>query len=273
MSALPEFLVFALVGAAAQLVDGALGMAYGVTSAGLLLGLGMPPVMASASVHYAETFTCGASGLSHLAAGNVRRRLFLALAIPGVVGALLGVWLAVQLPTSWMRIALTPYLLGMGLFLLLRGAKRPGERTEPPRGTSLLGAVAGSNLAKHDRGTGATLGAVAGAATGSYVGCKMQRDRQAQEAYGYGPGYEAAQPATYVAHGLRLSGQISPAAYVRDGGTFVAASTVNLRGAPTTSARRVGQLRAGERFQAMARVRDSDWILVGQGGVGPRRDR
>ena len=70
MSALPEFLVFAIVGAAAQLVDGALGMAYGVTSAGLLLGLGMPPVMASASVHYAETFTCGASRLSHLAAGN-----------------------------------------------------------------------------------------------------------------------------------------------------------------------------------------------------------
>ncbi|MEW9624751.1 sulfite exporter TauE/SafE family protein [Rhodanobacter geophilus] len=143
MSALPEFLVFALVGAAAQLVDGALGMAYGVTSAGLLLGLGMPPVMASASVHYAETFTCGASGLSHLLAGNVRKRLFLALAIPGVVGALLGVWLAVQLPASWMRIALTPYLLGMGLFLLLRGAKRPGGRTEPPRGTSILGAAAG----------------------------------------------------------------------------------------------------------------------------------
>ncbi|HKR76245.1 MAG TPA: sulfite exporter TauE/SafE family protein [Rhodanobacter sp.] len=143
MSALPEFLTFAVVGALAQLVDGALGMAYGVTSAGLLLGLGMPPVMASASVHYAETFTCGASGLSHLAAGNVRRRLFLALAIPGVIGALLGVWLAVHLPASWMRIALTPYLLGMGVFLLLRSAKHPGERTEPPRGTSLLGAAAG----------------------------------------------------------------------------------------------------------------------------------
>lgn len=143
MSHLPEFLVFALVGAAAQLVDGALGMAYGVTSAGLLLGLGMPPVMASASVHYAETFTCGASGLSHLLAGNVRRRLFLALAIPGALSALLGVWLAVHLPASWLRIALTPYLLGMGLFLLLRGARRPGERTEPPRGTPLLGAAAG----------------------------------------------------------------------------------------------------------------------------------
>lgn len=143
MSPLPEFFTFAFVGVLAQLVDGALGMAYGVTAAGLLLGLGMPPVMASASVHYAETFTCGASGLSHLAAGNVRRRLFLALAVPGVIGALAGVWLAVHLPPSWMRVALTPYLLGMGLFLLLRGARTPGERTEPPRGTTALGAVAG----------------------------------------------------------------------------------------------------------------------------------
>lgn len=143
MSALPEFLTFTLVGVLAQLVDGALGMAYGVTSAGLLLGLGMPPVMASASVHYAETFTCGASGLSHLAAGNVKRKLFLALAIPGVIGALLGVWLAVHLPAQWMRIALTPYLLGMGLFLLLRAARHPGGRTEPPRGTPALGLAAG----------------------------------------------------------------------------------------------------------------------------------
>src|SRR6185312_16880103 len=66
-----ELFVFIAVGAFAQLVDGALGMAYGVTSAGLLMGLGVPPVSASASVHYAETFTCGASGLSHLLAGNV----------------------------------------------------------------------------------------------------------------------------------------------------------------------------------------------------------
>ena len=76
MPALSEFLVFAAVGALAQLIDGALGMAYGVTAASILLGLGLPPVAASASVHYAETFTCGASGLSHLAAGNVRRALF-----------------------------------------------------------------------------------------------------------------------------------------------------------------------------------------------------
>lgn len=143
MNPVPEFLVFALVGAAAQLVDGALGMAYGVTSAGLLLGLGMPPVMASASVHYAETFTCGASGISHLLAGNVRRRLFLALVLPGVAAAAFGVWLAVHLPPAWMRAALAPYLLGMGVFLLFRGSRKAGVHTEPPRGTSVLGAVAG----------------------------------------------------------------------------------------------------------------------------------
>lgn len=143
MSPLPEFLVFTLVGAAAQLVDGALGMAYGVTSAGLLLGLGMPPVMASASVHYAETFTCGASGISHLLAGNVRKRLCLTLAIPGVIAALLGVWLAVHLPTAWMRAILAPYLLGMGVFLLARSSRPAGLLTEPPRGTSVLGGFAG----------------------------------------------------------------------------------------------------------------------------------
>ncbi|WP_340645341.1 SH3 domain-containing protein [Phenylobacterium sp.] len=140
---------------------------------------------------------------------------------------------------------------------------------------ALLGAAAGSNLAKNDRGTGTAIGAVVGAATGSYVGCKMQRTDQTQNAYGYGQTYQPAyqqptyqQPATYSHSGYRLSGDISPARYVRDGGSFAASSNLNLRGAPSTSARKVGSLRAGERFQALARVRGTDWILVGQNGVG-----
>jgi uncharacterized protein YgiM (DUF1202 family) len=135
---------------------------------------------------------------------------------------------------------------------------------------ALLGAVAGSNLAKNDRGTGTAIGAVVGGATGSYVGCKMQRTDQAQNAYGYGQTYQPAyqQPSTYSHSGYRLSGDISPATYVRDGGDFAARSNLNLRGAPSTSARKVGSLRAGERFQALARVRGTDWILVGQDGVG-----
>ena len=140
---------------------------------------------------------------------------------------------------------------------------------------ALLGAVAGSNLAKNDRGTGTAIGAVVGGATGSYVGCKMQRSDQAQNAYGYGQTYQPAyqqpayqQPSTYSHSGYRLSGDISPATYVRDGGSFAASSNLNLRGAPSTSAQKVGSLRAGERFQALARVRGTDWILVGQNGVG-----
>jgi uncharacterized protein YgiM (DUF1202 family) len=130
---------------------------------------------------------------------------------------------------------------------------------------ALLGAVAGSNLAKNDRGTGTAIGAVAGAATGSYVGCKMQRDATAQSAYGYQQPYQSA---TYVRGGYRLNRGLAPARFVQDGGTFVATSTLNLRAAPTTGSARVGSLRAGETFEAMARVRGSEWILVGQGGVG-----
>lgn len=125
---------------------------------------------------------------------------------------------------------------------------------------ALVGAAAGSNLAKNDRGTGTAIGAIAGAATGSYVGCRMQRGAAANNAY--------AAPAAYSHGGYRLSGQISPANLTRDGGTYVANSTINVRSGPTTSAGRVGQLRTGEAFQALGRVRGAPWVLVGQGGVG-----
>ena len=143
MAPLSEFLIFTGIGALAQIVDGALGMAYGVTSAGLLLGIGMPPAMASASVHYAETFTCGASGLSHWWAGNVQRRLFFVLVIPGVIGAIIGATALAHMPPIWIRYFLTPYLLAMGLFLVFRTTRRKDRRTDVPRGTGVLGFVAG----------------------------------------------------------------------------------------------------------------------------------
>jgi uncharacterized membrane protein YfcA len=143
MSPVAEFFTYAAVGAAAQLIDGSLGMAYGVTSAGMLLSLGMPPAMASASVHYAETFTSGASGISHLFAGNVRWKLFFMLVIPGVIGAVIGARLLTHLPVHWVRVLLTPYLLLIGLFLLFRTSRSDGFRTEVPRDTAPLGLVAG----------------------------------------------------------------------------------------------------------------------------------
>src|SRR5690606_40327840 len=73
------FFWFVLIGLCAQLVDGALGMAYGLVSSSVMLGMGLPPAQVSASIHAAEVFTTGASGASHLAMGNVDKRLFLRL--------------------------------------------------------------------------------------------------------------------------------------------------------------------------------------------------
>lgn len=84
-----------------------------------------------------------ASGISHWIAGNVSWPLFLVLAAPGAIGALLGVLVAINMPSHWMRIALTPYLLGMGLFLLLRAGHPPGQRSDLPRGTASTGLIAG----------------------------------------------------------------------------------------------------------------------------------
>jgi uncharacterized protein len=141
MPHIPEFLTCAAVGAFAQLIDGAPEMACGVASAAMLLGLGLPSAVASASVHFAETFTCATSRLGHLAAGNVRRRLFWSLAIPGVSSAVHGVAVVSRVAAAWTRPALTPYLIGMGLLLLPRGRRGGTEADGMPRSTPCSPAV------------------------------------------------------------------------------------------------------------------------------------
>jgi uncharacterized membrane protein YfcA len=88
-----DFALYLLVGLAAQLVDGALGMAYGVTSTSFLLSLGVTPAVSSASVHVAEMFTTGASAISHFRFKNINKKLFKSLLIPGVLGAVTGAYL------------------------------------------------------------------------------------------------------------------------------------------------------------------------------------
>lgn len=124
---------------------------------------------------------------------------------------------------------------------------------------ALIGAVAGSNLAKNERGLGTAVGAVAGAAAGSAIGCQMQHNEQRQ--YGYG------RPATFVHQGVRFDGRVQPASFAPARETMVATAGVNLRSAPTTRSAKVGALRRGERFEALGRVRGTNWVLVGQGGV------
>lgn len=140
------------------------------------------------------------------------------------------------------------------------GCSAPGGKQE---GGAVIGAVVGGLLGNSVGGrhaTGETVaGAALGAAAGSAIGCEAQKSREAKR------GHESS---TYSRGGYRLSSDVQSASYRKVGQPFMAQSTVNLRSAPNARSARVGRLQAGERFQAMAQVRNSDWILVGQGGVG-----
>jgi len=110
-----EFWLILLIGFAAQLVDGALGMAYGLTASSFMLASGLPPLQVSATVHLAETVTTGASALSHQRFGNVDKVLFKKLVIPGVVGALAGAFFLTAFPGEKLKPWIAGYILVMGL--------------------------------------------------------------------------------------------------------------------------------------------------------------
>ncbi|WP_300975488.1 sulfite exporter TauE/SafE family protein [Sphingomonas sp. LHG3406-1] len=114
-------LPFVLIGFAAQLIDGALGMAYGVISSTLLVSMGVPPAAASAGVHTAETFTTGISAINHVAHRNVDWRLFARLVIPGVIGGVIGAYLLSNIHAEVARPIVLGYLALLGIVLLWRG--------------------------------------------------------------------------------------------------------------------------------------------------------
>src|ERR1043165_261577 len=127
-----DLLPFIPVGFAAQLVDGALGMAFGVISTTLLLSLGVPPARASASVHTVEVFTTGVSGISHILHRNVDWRLLARIAIPGVIGGYLGATMLSNIHAEVARPFVLAYLALIGLYLIWRGFRFPPHH-KPPR--------------------------------------------------------------------------------------------------------------------------------------------
>lgn len=134
-----QLLFYIGVGLAAQMVDGALGMAYGATSSSLLLGLGLPPAITSASVHVAEVFTTGASGIAHFKLGNVNKKLFLYLLIPGMVGAILGAYLlSKRIDGEIIKPFMSAYLLILGVIVIRKGL----QKHRPKSKTKRLGALA-----------------------------------------------------------------------------------------------------------------------------------
>lgn len=125
-------LPFILIGFAAQLVDGALGMAFGVICNTLLVAvLGVPPATASARIHVVEIFTTGASGLSHLFHRNIDWPLFWRLLIPGVIGGVLGAYVLSSLHADVVKPFVLGYLVLIGVWLLIRGLLYPPKIAKP----------------------------------------------------------------------------------------------------------------------------------------------
>ena len=138
-----DFLLLAAIGFFAQIVDGALGMAFGIVSTTALLTIGVAPAQASAIVHTAEIFTTGASAASHIYHRNVDRRLVIRLGIAGVLGAILGAWVLSNVDASAARPFIAIYLSLIGIFILFKAWQIPKPRERPAIWTAPTGFVAG----------------------------------------------------------------------------------------------------------------------------------
>ena len=129
---LVSLLPFIAVGFGAQIVDGALGMAFGVIMNTFLVGvLGLAPARASAKVHLVECVTTAISAVSHMLHGNVDRTLFLRLIIPGMIGGVLGAYTLSNIDASTVKPYVLGYLVLIGLYLLLRGLLYPPKHQKP----------------------------------------------------------------------------------------------------------------------------------------------
>lgn len=138
-----RFISLLIVGFVAQMVDGALGMGYGVTSTAALLYLGIPLPSISSSIHTAEIFSSGASGFSHYKFGNINKKLFRSILIPGIIGAVLGALLLSLLGEEYAKIMkpiLAVYTLLLGIKIFSNAFKKRTERKKIKRVGWLAGA-------------------------------------------------------------------------------------------------------------------------------------
>ncbi|RFC63340.1 sulfite exporter TauE/SafE family protein [Fulvimarina endophytica] len=138
-----DFLLFLLVGGLAQLVDGALGMAYGVVSSTVLISFGVTPATASASVHTAELFTTAASGTAHAIHRNIDWKLFWRLVPFGVLGGVVGAYLLTSFPGAVMKPYVAAYLTLIGVYLFSRSFRKIPSRPVPGSVVPPLGLAGG----------------------------------------------------------------------------------------------------------------------------------
>lgn len=138
----PDLLAALVVGFFAQLLDGSLGMGFGVLSYTLLGGIGLDPKSVSATVNASKIFTGAAASFAHVREANVNRRMLASLAAGGVIGALIGSLILISFESDQLKIAVNVYLLLVGALILNRARRPPGDQAAPPR-SGLIGLFGG----------------------------------------------------------------------------------------------------------------------------------
>lgn len=138
-----NILLFVIFGFFAQIIDGALGMAYGVSSNTFLLSIGIAPAAASASVHMAEIFTTGVSGFSHWRLKNINRHLILRLLIPGVLGGVLGAYILTSVSGDLLKPYISIYLIIMGLVIVWKAIRHSPVHKKVTSWIAPLGLIGG----------------------------------------------------------------------------------------------------------------------------------
>ncbi len=130
-----QFVYFMLGGFIAQMIDGALGMAYGVSATTFLLSFGVSPAIASMSVHTSEIFTSGVSGFMHLRFGNVNNKLFKTIVIPGVIGSILGAYVLTEFENynSYIKPIVGIYTLTLGIIIIYKIIRKNNTRKKVKR--------------------------------------------------------------------------------------------------------------------------------------------
>jgi len=136
-------LLFIIIGFVVQMIDGALGMGYGVCSNSILLSMGIPPALSSASVHFSEMFTTFVSGIAHWKFKNVDTHIWKRLIIPGVIGGILGAYVLTNFPGKAIKPIVSAILLVMGLVIIYRGLNRQTMFKKLKKHISSMGLVGG----------------------------------------------------------------------------------------------------------------------------------
>jgi uncharacterized protein len=136
-------LAFIAVGFFAQLIDGSMGMGYKTSTTSLLMALGLPPVLASSSTHTAGVFVSLASAVAHWRLGNVDKKLLWQLAIPGVIGGVIGAIILTVAPTNWVKPVVSMYLIVMGLRIVLKSLRKNKTATSTIKRIGLLAGFGG----------------------------------------------------------------------------------------------------------------------------------